>query len=151
MRPKLKRAANFLTFIPVTLFALILQSCSTTPAPSDPASVDVSEYEDMLTGTAFAIADADGDGVVTFEELKRVNPTSEKERFLINDHDSSGGLSPREFEVAIDRIGGFNTLISKIDADGDGVVSDAEGQRFREAIAGADQLSSFDELRRILD
>lgn len=129
-----------------------LTACNTTSSQvEDGGTQDVSLIEDKLTSAAFEIADADGDGAVTLSELQAANPETTEERFRLTDGDSSGTLSPRELEIGIDRRGGFVTLMTKIDEDGDGRISAEEEQRFDQALAAASELRTFEELKRILD
>lgn len=131
---------------------LCTPSCSTMQRADPTEGIgDVSKLEDRLSGVAFAIADKNKDGVVTFDELQAANPATEAAMFPMNDADSSGALSPVEFETAINRAGGFDLLYAKIDTDGDGLVSEAETLRFERAIEGAENLQNLGQLKKILD
>lgn len=128
-----------------------LSACSTTRQEDGGGTQDVSAIENKLTITAFAIADVNGDGAITFEELQVANPDATLERFRMLDSDASGTLSADELEIGIDRHGGFLTLMSKIDDDKDGIISDAESERFDQALVGAENLHTFEQLKGILD
>ena len=152
MKPNSACRYRLFALLSAATLPLCASSCSTTQTTAAEKAIgDVSKLEDRLTSAAFAIADKNKDGVVTFEELQVANPATEAAKFPINDADSSGALSPVEFETAINRAGGFDLLYAKIDVDGDGQVSPAEAERFEQAIKGAENLQDFDQLKKILD
>jgi len=133
------------------VLVVALAACTTVRQEDNDGTQDVSAIEEKLTTTAFAIADANGDGAITPEELQAANPDSTKERFRMTDTDASGTLSPDELEIGINRRGGFLMLMSKIDDDKDGIISEPEAARFERALAGAEDLDNFEQLKQILD
>jgi len=131
------------------LVPVAVTSCTTTD-PHLP-STDVSAIENALTSAAFSIADKNGDNAVSFEEAQIADPESTREEFQLTDNDGSGSLSSRELEIGINRRGAFNRVVAKADTDGDGEVSQSEIDAFQKALSRAEKLTTFAQLKAILD
>jgi Ca2+-binding EF-hand superfamily protein len=98
----------------------------TTPEATETAPAVVAEADTArpLLGPAFATLDADGDGLLTAEELT----AQAQARFAAADANSDGGLSVEEIVAMMEaeRLARATERLTQADANGDGLLQVAE-------------------------
>lgn len=118
---------------------------------NDDNQLSVAEVEIALAEAIFLAGDANGDGVVTFEEWKLIYPKADPKKNAAHNTDGQPGLTLAETTVALEKNGAFEKLMAKIDTDGDGVVSKNEAGAFYDAFQAAEGETDLEKLESYIE
>ena len=113
--------------------------------------ISVPEMEIGLATVVHGIADSNADDEVTFDEIAAVYSAADRGEFAASDSDGSGTLSLTELHGAIDRSGGFKSLMSEIDINGNSVIDSAEAARFHDAMVTSESADDLTKIGSIVD
>ena len=90
------------------------------------------EFDTYMLRAVFAESDADGNGLVTFQEWKAANPDAEPAKFSAPDTNRDQMVSLEEARVHFEKQGTWADLFDKIDTDNDGFITSAEASAFND-------------------
>ncbi len=133
-------------------FAAMLFGCTTGTDSFKDADTDQDdklskkELGFALLEAVFASADANGDGRVTFEEWKIVNPGADAARFAEYDSNHDGTISPGELLAFTEKKKSFDKLFTQIDTSGDGAVDREEAKEYYEWLQSQDGATNIEKL-----
>ncbi len=139
-------------------FSMLLGACAAEqPTPhsfldtNKDRRISVPEMEVGLATVVHGIADSNADEEITFDEIVSVYSVADRDEFIASDSDGSGTLSLTELHGAIDRSGGFKSLMSDIDINGNSVIDPAEAARFHDAMVTSESVDDLTKIGSIVD
>lgn len=88
------------------------------------------EFDAYMKDTIFNAFDADGDGKVTVQEWRKLNPTDPISEFNQADANGDGVITRAEADAAFDKDGALEALFETMDTGKDGQLSQAEINAF---------------------
>lgn len=139
----------------VALAALSCTGVFAQDPPKTEAQAEAESQQPPRAGKILERADADKDGKVTYDELKKIAPSLSEERFKVMDRNGDGSLSPEEMPGRGARFAQADTngdkklskdefktafpnipeeRFAKMDTNGDGQLDGAEAQQLREGM-----------------
>jgi len=121
--------------------ALLLAACATKTPHFDAADanrnqrVTLAEWERHIVTTLHQENDANRDGRVTFAEWQANNPSADRARFLRLDLDGDGAISWAEGLEFVRREHVYDGVFTRMDTDGSGTLDRREALLFRDLMA----------------
>ncbi len=137
--------------------SLLFYSCKTTNPnfeatdTNNNGEMEAAELEAAITKSMFKIADTNGDGSLSPEEVAKAAPDRPKAKFVENDKDKSGGISYEELVLVVDEEDTFDEFIKKMDVNNDGKISRTEAKEFHSAMSAAERDQNLTPLERLFD
>lgn len=124
-----------------TLFIVsaVLGSCAVTETDRDlflkadtdkDGRLSLAETNKAGLPRLFGRFDLDGNGSVSFEDVRKVEPDFERKDFDERDLNRDGRVSYAEYEQVIMKKGGLKPWFVQADQDGDGYITTQEAQAF---------------------
>ena len=124
---------NARTLKPIWLLtgALALSACTTGDSfkrvdKNSDGGASFSEFDAYMKKAVFEEVDSNGDGKVSQQEWRQMNPKDPVSEFNKADSNGDGLITRTEADAAFDREGSMKKLFNKIDTDNNGSLSEAE-------------------------
>ena len=136
--------------------ALIVAGCTTESLnPSvdkdQDGGVSFPEFDAYMKETIYTEFDGKGDGAVTMEEWRHVNPSGPVSEFNKADRNGDGKVSRAESDATMDQDGSMKKLFQKIDTDRNGRLSEAEITAFENLMKQQPGSTDLDKLKQAAD
>ncbi len=109
------------------------------------------EFDAYMKETIFTTVDANGDGKVTKDEWRKMNPKDPESEFRRTDRNGDGSITRAEADAAFDKEGSLKDLFKKIDTDRNGSLSQAEVKAFKAGVDKQPGKTEFEKLSNAAD
>jgi Ca2+-binding EF-hand superfamily protein len=127
---------------PVLVASLLLGGCATKTPHFDAADrngngrVTLAEWEAHIVTILHRENDSNRDGRVTFAEWQMNNPSANRARFMKLDTDGDGAISWAEGLAFVRKEHVYDDVFKRMDTDGSGTLDRREAVAFRDHMAG---------------